>query len=289
MWILIVNLIASLLFVQFNVATTINSDPQIVAVQKDVVPIELIADKGVVLDDRGRVFLFSKQADDQQPIASITKLMTALVFLDNNPGWEEIYEITREDIINGGRLNLFLGEKVRVKDLLNVALIASDNGAAIALVHATGLSEEDFISKMNDKAKTLGLSQTSFIDPIGLSDENISTAREVAWLARTALKQTDIKDIVNKKEYTLKPLNSQERIVESTDYLLFDSAQNSFQILGGKTGYTDKAGYCFVGLFRGEEGQELISVVLDSRGINERFQESKKLIDWTLKSYNWKD
>lgn len=287
-WTAIANLIAFMFFAQTH-ATIVNFDSQIISVQTHIAPIDVSAERGAVLDNSDRVFLFSKQADDPQAIASITKLMTALVFLDNNPGWEETYEITREDIISGGRLHLFLGEKVKVKELFNTALVASDNGAAMALVHASGLSEEAFIQEMNDRARALGLSQTHFVDPIGLSDHNVSTAREVAWLARTALEQPDIKEAVMKKEYRFTTLNGTEKLAESTDYLLFDSAISPLKVLGGKTGYTDQAGYCFVGLFQTNTGQEFISVVLNSDGRNQRFQESKKLINWALDSYNWKD
>ncbi len=276
------------MFMQFDVVA-VNPSSELISWRENVVPIELSAERGTVLADQDRVFLYSKQADEPQPIASITKLMTALVFLDNNPGWEKVYKITPEDQVNGGRLHLFLGEKVKVKDLFHVALIASDNGATTALVHSTDLTKEEFVKEMNEKAKALGLSQTQFVDPTGLSDDNISTAREVAWLARTALKQADIKEIINKKDYTFKTINGREKRVESTDYLLFDSAKNSFQVIGGKTGYTDGAGYCFVGRFQNEDGRELISVVLNSDGLNERFRESKRLINWSLNSYNWKD
>lgn len=247
----------------------------------------LEADKAFVQSLDNRTLFYSKKADEVQPIASITKLMTALVFLDYNPGWEEVYTITREDSIEGGRLNLFLGEKVKIKDILATSLIASDNGATLALVSASGLSREEFIAKMNEKATALGLRQTKFFDPTGLDDANVSTAREVALLAKEALLRPEIEEWVGLKEYNFTTENGREKKIESTNYLLFDTEENDFTVLGAKTGYTDRAGYCFVGRFVNKDGREVISVVLNSTGLNERFRESKKLINWVFTNYRW--
>jgi len=284
----LINLIVALFFWQTNLPVMVSDNVEIISPRPNVQKVEIGAEKSAVLLSQDRSFLFCKQADEVQPIASITKLMTALVFLENNPGWEEIYQITRNDQIAGGRLNLFLGERVKVRDLFNTSLIASDNGATIALVHASGLTEAEFVDKMNDRTKTLGLSKTNFVDPIGLSDHNVSTAREVALLAKAALGRNEIKAATEKQEYQFNTLDGRSKNIESTDYLLFDSEKNSFQVLGGKTGYTDQAGYCFVGLFRDPEGREIISVVLNSAGKNERFRESKSLVNWVFNSYIWK-
>jgi len=247
----------------------------------------LAADKAYVQSFNNRAVLYSKKADEVQPIASITKLMTALVFLDYNPGWEEVYTITKEDNIEGGRLNLFLGERVKIKDILATSLIASDNGATLALVNASGLSQDEFVAQMNFKASALGLKQTKFFDPTGLNDANVSTAREVAFFAKEVLSRPEIEKLVKLKEYNFITENGREKKIESTNYLLFDDSENNFSVVGAKTGYTDKAGYCFVGLFAGKDGREIISVVLNSDGRNERFRESKRLVNWVFANYHW--
>lgn len=264
----------------YNTAETIFLEPHASVVTID-------AEKAAVLEDSGRFWLYEKKANEVQPIASITKLMTALIFLNNNPGWDQVYKINETDEVEGGRVSLFPGEEVRVKDLFYTSLIASDNGATMALVHSTGLSEEEFVSQMNLAAKKMGLIKTSFFDPTGLSDKNVSSAREVAKLAKIVFAQAEVGKVTEKKEYTFKTLSGVEKKVESTDYLLFDPAQNSFQVLGGKTGYTPQAGYCFVGLFKDSSGQEIISVVLNSFGKNERFKESKALVNWVFKNYHF--
>ncbi len=280
-----VNLILIVFFAVSGIPTTINNNADIIALLPADSEKIVAADKAAVLSEDGRYLLFNKNADKPQPIASITKLMTALVFLDTKPDWSATYKITAADNIEGGKLHLFSGDTLNLKDLFLTSLIASDNGATIALVHASGMSEEDFVSKMNEKAKVLGLSQSSFSDPIGLSDKDVSTAREVALLAREALNDPDISNAVKMSEYRFQTLEGREKFIESTDYLLFDSSTNEFAPLGGKTGYTDKAGYCFVGRFKGPNGEDLIAAVLNSSGKNDRFRESKTIINWVFDHY----
>jgi D-alanyl-D-alanine carboxypeptidase (penicillin-binding protein 5/6) len=280
-----VNLILIVFFAVSGIPTTISNNADIIALLPTDSEKIVAADKAAVLSEDGRYLLFNKNADEPQPIASITKLMTALVFLDTKPNWSATYQITAADNIEGGKLHLFSGDTLNLKDLFLTSLVASDNGATIALVHASGLSEEDFVLKMNAKAKVLGLNQTSFSDPIGLSDKDVSTAREVALLAHEALDDPDISNAVKMSEYRFQTLEGREKFIESTDYLLFDSATGGFAPLGGKTGYTDKAGYCFVGRFKGPNGEDLIAAVLNSAGKNDRFKESKTIINWVFDHY----
>lgn len=282
---LLINLILLFFWGKSDFSAQVSSPTGLVYLKPQALPVEIQAEKAAVLAGSGRFWLYEKNADTVQPIASITKLMTALVFLKNNPGWETIYKINETDEVEGGRVSLFPGEEVIVKDLFYTSLIASDNGATLALVHSTGLSEQEFVKQMNLSAKELNLKKTVFFDPVGLSDKNVSSAREVARLAQAVLSRAEIGKVTEKKEYHFKTLGGVEKKIESTDYLLFDPAQNSFQVLGGKTGYIPQAGYCFVGRFKDSSGEEIISVVLNSAGKNERFKESKSLVNWVFKNY----
>lgn len=277
-----------------NLIITLSSGPEIPVLSYSaplIKPVENIsypeisADKAAVFSPSDRSFFFKKNADKPQAIASITKLMTALVFLDNNPGWDTTYVIDESDKIEGGKLNLFSGDEVKIHDLFKTSLVASDNGATIALVHASGLSEKDFILKMNEKAKALGLTNTSFADPIGLSDKNLSSASEIAILAQAALSYPEIKDAVALAEYSYTTISGREKNIESTDHLLFVDENKGVKAAGGKTGYTDEAGYCFVGKFFDKNGKEFISVVLDSENKNSRFKESRDLVISVLENY----
>lgn len=287
MWHWFLNIILTLILLKTDTGALVNDNIKVIKQNPNAPEINILADKGAVLSNSDRVFFFDKKSNEVQPIASITKLMTALVFLDNNPGWDTTYTITGDDNVEGGKLNLFPGEEIKLKDIFKTSLIASDNGATLALVHASGLSEQEFIEKMNEKAGELSLTKTKFIDPVGLSDNNVSSAREVAMLAKEALSKEEISETTESKGYQFTTVNGREKIIESTDYLLFDSEKNSFTVLGGKTGYTDEAGYCFVGRFKDVSGREVISVILNSAGKNERFKESKSLVNWVFNNYNW--
>ena len=171
--------------------------------------------------------------------------------------------------------------------MLNTSLVASDNGATMALAHSTGLSEAEFVKAMNEKANKLGLFNTSFSEPTGLSDKNVSTARDVARLAKEALSHEEIKNSTTKKEYNFVTKEGREKKISSTDYLLYDGPSTDVNLLGGKTGYTESAGYCFVGKFSDKRQDEVISVVLNSNSKNNRFDETKSLVDWIFTNFNW--
>ena len=252
--------------------------------------LEIRAKSGVLYDPADHLFLFQQNANHVQPIASISKLMTALVFLKHNPGWGKIYRITKADNIIGGKIHLFLGEQVTVKDLFYTSLVASDNGATMALVHSTGLSEANFVQQMNLTAKHLGLVNTHFVEPTGLSTDNVSTAHDVALLAQAAFAQPAIRQATTKAEYDYKTLGGRQKRIISTDYLLAHQASSTIRVLAGKTGFTDQAGYCFAGLLQTHSSSSpvFISVVLNSSSKVERFLQSEQILNWALNSYNLK-
>lgn len=260
--------------------------PQVIK-KADAPEFSLTASSGAVLLVKNNTFLYEKNSGAKQPIASLTKLMTALVFLEHNPGYDTEYIITPADNISGGKNNLFTGDTVKVSDLFHTSLVASDNGATMALVHSTGLTEKEFVKAMNDKANKLGLFNTSFSEPTGLSDRNVSTARDIARLAKEALSHEEIKKSTTKKEYTFVTKEGREKKISSTDYLLYSVSSSDKSLLGGKTGYTESAGYCFVGKFTDKRQDEIISVVLNSNGKNDRFLETKSLVDWVFTNFNW--
>jgi len=257
----------------------------------DAVELEIPARSAFAIDCENGVELFNKNQDQVAPMASITKLMTALVFLDYNPGWETIYQIQKQDRREGGRIYLYYGDEVTVKDLFYLSLVGSANTATVALVHSVGLSEQEFVQKMNDKALELELENTRFEDVVGLSDGNVSTASEIAFLAQKSLAQKDIRQAVLTKEYELVTQKGRSRMIFTTDYFLENFEQSilpsSVMIIGGKTGYTEAAGYCFVGQFREGEGKEIVTVVLGAQSDADRFSQTEKLAAWIYENYEW--
>lgn len=250
-------------------------------------PPEIESSSAAILAVDANFFLYEKAANEKRSIASITKLMTALTFLDTKPDWDDYYTIVREDGVSGGRLHLFLGDTLTIKELFNTALISSDNGAITALVRSTGLSEEDFIAKMNQKAVDLSLFSTNFSDVTGLSDNNISTAKDVIRLAKIALNTKEIEEALSLEDYRYITREGREKIILSTANGFLRNGENGLNLIGGKTGYTEKAGFCFVGRYLDEKGREVISIVLGASDRNQRFIEANKLSSWAFFNCDW--
>jgi len=245
------------------------------------------ASSSIVLDGMNEMVLFAKNEKEVWPIASITKLVTAMVFLDHNPGWDTIYEMKASDRREGGKIYLFNGDKVKVRDLFYLSLVASGNSETVALANSTGLTTDEFVAKMNEKMRDLGLNQSSFVDVVGLSDQNVSNAQEVALIAKTALSQKEIKEATLTDSFRIKTVAGKEVSAQSTDQLLEDDMNNGITLLGGKTGYIIKAGYCFVGMFANSSRNQVISVVLGSPTDASRFREAYKLANWSYQNYRW--
>jgi len=252
------------------------------------VDLETCAMSGVAIDLDNQTILYNKNGDLVQPIASLSKLMTALVFLEHNPGWETSYVMKSEDRREGGKIYLFTGDEVTIKDLFHLSLVASDNTATIALVNSTGLTQEEFVKKMNEKAQELDLKNTAFVEPVGLSEKNVSTALEIAKLSVSALSNQEISEATMESEYKFSTAQGKKIAVSSTDLLLKNLPPNGLRVKGGKTGYTESAGYCFVGRFANHEDREVIAVALDCSNYQSRFDEAKKIAEWAFDNYIWR-
>jgi D-alanyl-D-alanine carboxypeptidase len=249
--------------------------------------IEIAAASGIVLDRISGKVLFAKNIDQPRSIASITKLLTALTFLDYNPDWEKVYKVKRKDIVYGGRIYLQVGDEVKLKDLFYLSLIASANTAAKALSSAMEENENKFVAAMNHKAQELGLSQTKVVEPTGIYAANISTAREVAFLVAKALEVEEIKQALNYSSYSFKTITGRKITVHNTDIFLTRLSGQDLAVLGGKTGFTKAAGYCFTAGFKAHGRPELIAAVLGAPTLYRRFSEAKKIVSWVYDSYKW--
>lgn len=279
---------ASLAFLGFRKLPEADEKPKApVPVRPRAAGIKVAARSAVAVDCQSNGVIFEQAAQEKWPIASITKLMTALVFLDYNPGWDKIYQMRKDDRREGGRVYLYEGEKVKIKDIFYTSLTASDNTATIALVRSAGMTEAQFVEKMNERAKLLGMVDTSFQDATGLRP-NESTAEEIAKFASIALENEEVRTATLKREYRFKTEEGKEKIIHSTDQLLKEEMGDGIEIAGGKTGYTDEAGYCFVGRFA-RDGHELITVVLGTPSTATRFSETGNLVRWIFSNFKWEN
>jgi D-alanyl-D-alanine carboxypeptidase len=265
-----------------------SDDKKIIPARKpEAANLFISASSSLVIDKESGEILWQEDPDSPRPIASITKLMTALVFLETQPDWEKIYQLKKEDSRNGGKSYIYTGDEVMIKDLFYLMLVGSDNTAAAALVASTGITEKDFVGLMNAKARVLGLAKTHFEEISGLDGRNISTANEVALLAKKCLAVKKIRETSAEAAHEFSTAGGRQVKVDSTDYLLSAFPQNGVNIVGGKTGHIETSGYCFVGEFKNHEGREVISAVLGAPSDESRFAETKKLVRWVYDSYNW--
>ncbi|MEA1937398.1 MAG: D-alanyl-D-alanine carboxypeptidase family protein [Patescibacteria group bacterium] len=252
---------------------------------KGVSDFNVKAKSAIVLDAKTGAVLYSKNSDEDLPIASLTKIMTALVILDNVDLNAEVI-ISRNAFNTGGSKNgLAVGEKISVENLLRVMLVNSNNIAAVALAEHTSGSADNFSVLMNEKANLIGLENTEFFNPSGLDgkeNNNISTAYEMARLVDYALEKPLIWEILRIQKITVASINGKiEHRLKNTN-LLLGKLKN---IVGGKTGLTNDAGQCLI-LIIGDpkNNHRIISVVLNAE---DRFSETEKLVKWIFKSYLW--
>ncbi len=252
--------------------------------------VSITAPSALVVDQASGHILYERSRDEVRSIASITKLMTALVFLDHKLDWGQQIVIIGSDYRPGASADLRVGETYSVRDIFSAMLIGSSNEAAVALARITGLSPEDFVVEMNAKARGLGMTQTVFTDVSGLDIGNVSTASDLAILGNVAFSQTDIFQTVRQARYQLEPNEGQARFVYSTNQVLnkpFGIGQDEYVIEAGKTGYVERAGYCFMSQVRNQDGQRLITIVLGSSTLEQRFVDAKSLDYWAFTHYTW--
>lgn len=229
----------------------------------------------IVLDPETDEVLFEKAADSAVPIASLTKLMTAIIYLENEPDLSQSVEVTWDELRGGGRTQLRSRERVRLGDLLRMSLMVSDNVATRVLVREAGISKAEFLSRMNRRALELGLTHTRFVEVTGLDERNVSTAADVARLLRAAASQPLIRSISTSRSYEFRT-RRRSHFIGNTNRLLY----GDYEILGGKTGFIQEAGYCFATWIRAN-GREMIAVVLGAPTPATRFADVMRMVKKT--------
>ncbi len=227
--------------------------------------------------DSGRV-LFSKNQDAKLPMASCTKILTAITVLQNCAADEAVTVSKKAVGIEGSSIYLREGEQLTVIELLYGLMLRSGNDAAVALaIHAAG-SVKDFADLMNETAKEIGANNSNFINPHGLHDENhYTTAYDLALITCHALKNPLFQKIVATKKITVGK-GEQARYFINKNKLLSMSPNAS----GVKTGFTKRAGRCFVGSAQNDEGMTLVAVVLNCGPM---FEDSLSLLNYGFKNF----
>ncbi|HYB94578.1 MAG TPA: serine hydrolase [Vicinamibacterales bacterium] len=235
------------------------------------------AEAAIIYNPETGEILWENHSREQRSMASITKVMTALVFLESNTPLDTLVTVQATDVARASTTYLRKGYKVTNEDLLNLLMVGSDNAAARVLARSSIYGYDGFIQRMNDKAKELGLENTRYADPSGLLAENVSSAYDLAQLIAYASADERLGAIMRKTSYTTRvgrttiTANQTNQIVRTGD----------IEVVGGKTGFISRSGYCLATLLRlPQSGQQVAFVVLGAKSNASRFWETRHLFNW---------
>jgi len=226
------------------------------------------AKAAIIVDVHSGVILWQKEPDRKLPIASLTKLMTTAVFLENNPGWDQVKALEAdENALAGAKFSVGNGVKLSLADLFFVTLTGS----------------------ANEKAREFGMSNSVFKEPTGLDRENSSTVTDLARLALYVFSDARVQRATSIKEHKLKTIEPEdERTVKGTNKLLGTYLDHDpYDIVASKTGYTEEAGFCLIQETRQQEKGDVLIVILGSPTEKDKHQDMKALVDWVFREYTW--
>ncbi|TCS36965.1 murein-DD-endopeptidase [Paucimonas lemoignei] len=241
--------------------------------------IPLTASSALVFDATTSHVLYEKNATEVVPIASITKLMTALVVLDEQQPLDEVLTVTSDDIdrIKHTSSRLAVGSKLTRANMLHIALMSSENRAASALGRHYPGGLKNFVAAMNAKAQSLGMADTHYVEPTGLSSSNVSSARDLAKLVLEAQKYPLIQQYSTNREFEVEPGGHSLQYRNSNRLI----ANPQWEIVLQKTGYISEAGRCMV-MYTVIEERELIMVILNARGKFARAADASHIRHWLV-------
>lgn len=276
--------------VKYSLAVVLSALLSVAAVRAEGEPGELYARSAVLMDaDTGRI-LFEKNGRDPLPMASTTKIMTLLVTLENADLEGEVtvsaYAASMPDV----QLNIREGERYRLRDLCYSLMLESHNDSAVAIAEHVGGSVEGFASMMNQKARDLGCYDTLFITPNGLDAENeygmhSTTAADLARIMRRCMENEEFLSITREPSWSFGDLDGTRSFTVNNKNAFLNMMEGA---LTGKTGFTNGAGYCYVGALE-RNGKRLIAVVLACGWPNHRtwkWSDTQKLMNYGIENYH---
>ena len=234
----------------------------------------------IVYERSSGKILYGKEENEKRKMASTTKIMTAIVVLENT-NLDDIVTISSKAAGTGGsRLGLHKDDKISIQDLLYGLLLCSGNDAAVALAEHVSGDLSNFANMMNSKATSLGLSSTHFVTPHGLDDDNhYTTAYELALITNYALKNDVFANLVKTKTYTIS-INNHPKTLSNTNELL----GNLDGVYGVKTGFTNGANRCLVTAVK-RDNMDIICIVLGADTKKDRTKDSINLINYSFNNF----
>ncbi len=238
----------------------------------------------IIFNPQTNEVLWEENSHDARSIASLTKLMTALTFIADEPDLDRKVTVAAADTRRASVTYLRSGEVVTLGDLLHLTLIASDNAAARALARTSEGGSSAFIARMNEMAQELGLTSAKFADPSGLDARNVASAYDISHLIAYASADPQLAPVMRKTTHEVRT-NRRAVTVRSTNRLLTDG----MDVVGGKTGFISKAGYCLATLLQVPQGSQVAVVVLGAANSTLRFAEVRHLFNWVVGRTNGLD
>ena len=240
---------------------------------------DVLAENAITVDITNDQVLFEREANTRVPIASLTKIMTAVVALEHMRLADEILVSEKAGTTKENSMGISPFEIYTLEDLLYGLVLHSGNDSAVAIAEGAAQTEESFVEWMNIKAEELGLKDTSFADASGLDDSTYSTAYDLAKLTKYALKNPDFKRVVATFEYEIPYEEGKHK------YLFLSNQTNLLTtypgVRGVKTGYTEEANYCLV-TYAENNGVEIVGVILDS---NARRSDMVRMLDYSFAKF----
>jgi D-alanyl-D-alanine endopeptidase (penicillin-binding protein 7) len=242
----------------------------------NIVP-DVRAAAAIVYDPSTGEVIWEENSHEPRSIASLTKLMTAITFMADEPDLRQLVTVTTADTRRASVTYLRPGEKISYGDLLRLTLIASDNAAARTLARTSEGGTAAFVGRMNRMAAHLGLSNSRFTDPSGLDAGNVASAYDVSQLIARASADDRLAEIMRTPRAEVRT-NRRAIAVNSTNKLL----GTDVDVRGGKTGFISKAGYCLATLLQIPQGSQVAVVVLGASNSTFRFWEARHLFHWVV-------
>ena len=253
----------------------------------DAVGVKTQARSVFVVDLKSGKILYAKNQNEKLPIASLTKLVTAMTFLDSKPNLDETITFESGDFDGEGKAVFIPGETITKGDALNAMLIGSVNACANAIARTSG--GKAFIKQMNQKIQELQLQSPEFFEPSGVDPRNQASAADVAAIISSALRYTEIKSAAEKSVIEIVgQVTKKTYKVESTNLLLSSYLNKEpYKIILAKTGSLPEAGYCMAQVTQSKEGNSVVAVELGSVNHFSRYQDVKNLTGWAFRAFTW--
>jgi D-alanyl-D-alanine endopeptidase (penicillin-binding protein 7) len=271
--------ILSLLLVLTGAAVTSNVLATEASLQRDPAQLHLASGSALLVDLQTNKVIYQNKADQVLPIASVSKLMTAIVVLDAKQSMTEelTVDISHTPEMKGVFSRVKLGSTLNRHDMLLIALMSSENRAAATLAHHYPGGYSAFIAAMNAKARALGMDHTHYVEPTGLSIYNVSTARDLSKLLIAARHYPMLSELSTTREKTVAFKKPNYTLgFHNTDHLLNKS---NWDIKLTKTGFTNEAGHCLV-LVTSMAGRPVAMVILDAFGKYTHFADAARMRSW---------